>query len=201
MSTSPGPFGEERHTFGWALGTVRGLMSLLIVSFFWIVFLMPDGRFTFPAPLGHFFLISLVLMALVTHPHQKIAVFPQLLRWAFIGGTLAVVIYLLVTDPTRLAERFTPSTAEVSQWPALAGTMFIAFGIGHFMRVLLGHTNEFFQTARAWIGVIALVLLAGETLFQFVIRPTLGEPPAPASLEVWECILVGAVAGYFGTRM
>ena len=49
MSTIPGPFGEERHTFGWALGTVRGVMSLLLVSFFWIVFLMPPDR-AFPAP-------------------------------------------------------------------------------------------------------------------------------------------------------
>ena len=201
MSMNPGPFGEERHTFGWAMGTVRGLMSLLIVSFFWIIFLLPDGR-SFSAPLGHFFLISLVLMSMVTHPHQRLAFFPRLLRWGFIGGSIAIVAYLFATGHShQLAERFTPSTAEIPQWPVLTGVMFAAFGIGHALRALLGPHSEFYQTARAWIGVVSLVLLLLETVFQFLIRPNLSEPPGPNLLEVWESILVGAVAAYFGTRM
>jgi hypothetical protein len=201
MSNTPGPFGEERHTFGWALGTVRGLMSLLIVSFFWIVFLLPPER-SFTAPLGHFFLITLVLMAMVTRPHQKLAYFPRLLRFLFVGGTLAVIAYMLATGQgQQLADRFTPSAGEIPQWPALAASMFIAFGVGHFMRLLLGSSNDFFQSARAWIGVVAMVLLLAETLFQFVIRPNLSEPPTPDALKVWESILVAAVSAYFGTRM
>ena len=53
--------------FGLPIGSVRGFLSLLICSFFWIVLLQPEP---IAPPLGHFFLLTLVFLAFASNPHH-----------------------------------------------------------------------------------------------------------------------------------
>jgi hypothetical protein len=122
------------------------------------------------------------------------------MRIIFVGGSIAVVAYVLYKDPHRLSTRLTPDASEISQWPVLLATLAGGFGAGLLSRFLMGRNSDLFQTIRAWVGIIAMLLLAAETVFQFVIRPTLNEPPSPDALKVWEAIIIGFVAAYFGTR-
>jgi hypothetical protein len=57
-----------------------------------------------------------------------------------------------------------------------------------------------FMTIRAWIGVIAMLLLLFETIFQFVIKPNMSDKPNLEVMQVWEGILIATVAAYFGSR-
>jgi hypothetical protein len=206
MTTTPGPFGSVRHPFGLPMGTVRGFMSLLICSFFWIDLLLPGSAEQAPPtiPLGHFFLLTLVFLAFASHPipaeGARTEFLPWLMRFLFVGGSIAVVAYVIYLDPKRLTERLTPDPTEISQWPALLATLAGGFGAGLLTRFLLGRNNNLFQTLRAWTGVIAMLLLVAETVFQFLIRPTLGDPPSPDAIKVWEGIIIAFVAAYFGTR-
>ena len=56
------------------------------------------------------------------------------------------------------------------------------------------------MTIRAWIGVIAMLLLLFETIFQFVIVPNMSDKPTQEVMQVWEGILIAMVAAYFGSR-
>ncbi len=56
------------------------------------------------------------------------------------------------------------------------------------------------MTIRAWLGIIATLLLLFETLFQFVILPNMSDKPGLDTLQVWEGVLISVTAGYFGTR-
>src|SRR5262245_52909667 len=157
----------EFNPYGLPHGTVRGFLSVLICSFFWIL-LLQDG--STPAPLGHFFLLTLVFLAFASHPVQEArtsSFLPWLMRVIFLGGSGVVLAYVAVQHPDRLATRLTPNPAEISQWPVLLSCLGGGFGIALFARFILGRNNEVFQTLRAWIGVIAVVLLLFETLFQF----------------------------------
>lgn len=206
MSNLPGPIGDVRHPYGLPLGTVRGFMSVLICSFFWIYLLLPAPAEQRPltAPLGHFFLLTLVFLSFASHPlpqtSAKSEFLPWLMRLIFVGGSLAVVIYLGYEDPHRLALRLTPEQTEVVQWPVLLGTLAGGFGFGLFIRFILGRNSSMFQTLRAWIGVISILLLLAETLFQFTIRPSIAEPPGPETGKVWEAIIIAFVSAYFGSR-
>lgn len=202
---SSGPYGDVRHPFGLPMGTVRGFMSVLICSFFWIFLLLPEGAGQpQTAPLGHFFLLTLVFLAFASHPvphdRGRSELLPWLMRVLFVGGSVAAVAYTAVTHPDWLSERLTPAAAEVSQWPVLLGTLSAGFAVGLFSRFLLGRHNELFQTFRGWVGVIAMLLLVAETVFQFAIRPSLAEPPTVAAMKVWEGVIISFVAAYFGTR-
>lgn len=206
MSTAPSPYGDVRHPYGLPMGTVRGFMSVLICSFFWIILLQGEALDQTPvtAPLAHFFLLTLVFLAFASHPFPRddggSELLPWLMRVLFVGGSVAVVVYVGYHDPQRLTERLTPSAAEIRQWPALLATLSGGFALGLFGRFILGRGGNLFQTLRAWVGVIAMLLLIAETVFQFVIRPTLSVPPSPEAMKIWEGVIISFVAAYFGSR-
>ena len=207
MATDYGPYGNVRHPYGLPLGTVRGFMSLLICSFFWIYLLLPDGvgdRPAATAPLAHFFLLTLVFLAFASNPFPhdstRSEFLPWLLRLIFVGGSVAVVAYVGFTSPRRLLVRLTPNPDDIHQWPVLLATLAGGFAAGVFLRFAFRRTaSELFQTIRGWIGVIAMLLLVAETVFQFLIRPSLGEID-PNALKIWEGTVIAFVAAYFGTR-
>jgi hypothetical protein len=193
---------QEYHPFGLPMGTVRGFLSLLICSFFWIVLLDPRENIP-PVPLGHFFLLTLVFLAFASHPIQELrpsALLPWLMRLLFVGGTIAVVAYVGYTDSHRLTTRLTPNPAEISQWPVLLGCLAGGFGFALFARFVLGRNSALFMTVRAWVGVIAMLLLLFETIFQFVILPNMSDKPSSAAMQAWEGVLIAIVAAYFGSR-
>src|SRR4051812_31989923 len=120
----PGPYGDIRHPYGLPAGTVRGFMSVLICSFFWITLLLPEAQASVAsaATLGHFVLFFLVFSSFVSyHPiHDlKAPVLPWLMRLIFVGGSLAVIGYVLLNYPARIGERLTPNEEAMKSWPAL----------------------------------------------------------------------------------
>lgn len=192
----------EYNPYGLPLGTVRGFLSVLICSFFWILLLYPDGNAPV-APLGHFFLLTLVFLAFASNPLQDArtsSFLPWLMRVIFVGGSVAVLVYVGIQHPDRLSARLTPAPGDIAQWPVLLGCLAGGFGVALFVRFVFGRNNPLFMTLRAWIGVIAMILLLFETLFQFLIIPNMSDKPSQTTLEIWEGILIAAVAAYFGSR-
>lgn len=201
MSTAvPVPHIHEYPTFGLPAGSIRGFLSVLICSFFWIVLLQsPDSDIR--APLAHFFLLTLVFLAFASHPlpENRTHLLPWLMRLLFVGGSVAVVAVSLYRDPQLAATRLTPNKDDIVQWPVLLGCLAGGFGVALFFRFVLGRRSEIFMTLRAWVGVIAMLLLLFETLLQFVILPGMNNKD-PEAIKVWEGVLIAAVAAYFGSR-
>jgi hypothetical protein len=201
MSTAPG-YVQEYPTFGLPVGSVRGFLSVLICSFFWIVLLFPPET-QVKVPLGHFFLLTMVFLAFASHPLQEVRqhFLPWLLRLLFVGGSAAVVAWSVWKDPKLALARLTPDAQDITQWPVLLGCLAGGFGIALFLRFVLGRHSEIFMTIRAWVGVIAMLLLLVETILQFAVLPGIpAENKNPEALKVWEGILIAFVAGYFGAR-
>ena len=193
---------QEYPTFGLPSGSVRGFLSVLICSFFWVALLLP-AESAFLVPLGHFFLLTLVFLSFASHPlpdGARTHLLPWLLRVLFVGGSAAVVALAIANSPAQTAARLTPNKDDITQWPVLLGCLAGGFGVALFLRFVLGRRSEMFMTVRAWVGVIAGLLLLVETLLQFVILPTMDQRPSVETMKVWEGILIAAVAGYFGSR-
>jgi hypothetical protein len=205
MATAPAGYVQEYPTFGLPAGSVRGILSVLICSFFWILLLLPQqppDQVPLKAPLGHFFLLTLVFLAFASHPKPegtRTHVIPWLMRVIFVGGSVLVVVLALVNSPQLAASRLTPSADEINQWPVLLGCLAGGFGVALFLRFILGRHHQLFMTLRAWVGVLAMLLLLVETILQYVVLPNMGERN-PEALKVWEGILIAVVAAYFGAR-
>jgi hypothetical protein len=191
---------QEYPTFGLPSGSVRGFLSVLICSFFWIVLLYP-AESQVNVPLGHFFLLTLVFMAFASHPIPDVRahLLPWLMKLLFVGGSAAVVAVAVYKDPSLAAARLTPGPTEITQWPVLLGCLAGGFGVALFLRFVLGRHSKFFMTLRAWVGVIAMLLLFVETILQFLVLPGIPDKN-PEALKAWEGIIIAAVAAYFGSR-
>ena len=200
MATSPLFHDTAYHPYGLPMGTVRGFMSVLICSFFWIVLLLPEPQ-AVTAPLGHFFLLTLVFLAFASHPTRTDAdgspMLPWLMRVLFVGGSAAVIGFVIYTDAGRLGLRFTPRPSDVTQWPVLLATLSGGFGIGLFLRFAMGRMSTPFQTFRAWVGVLAILVLIAETIVQFLILPRMSVVP---DTKIWEAVVIAVTAAYFGMR-
>jgi hypothetical protein len=200
MSTQS--YAQEYPTYGLPVGTVRGFLSLLICSFFWVVMLYPSHA-ELHVPLGHFFLLTLVFLAFVSQPLSELHTqrfLPWLMRFIFVGGSIAVIAYVLYVDPQRLPQRLTPDPKDIAQWPVLLACLSGGFGAGLLLRFVLGRQSQLFMTLRAWIGIIAILLLLFEMLFQFVILPNMSQQPSVDTMKIWEGVLIAVTGGYFGTR-
>lgn len=201
-SSNPAAVPTEFNPYGLPMGTVRGFLSVLICSFFWIV-LLHSGDNPPHVPLAHFFLLTLVFMAFASHPlheAQTSSFLPWLMRVIFVGGSAVVLGFVAYKQPAQLSVRLTPNAGDIGQWPVLLGCLTGGFGIALFTRFILGRRNELFQTLRAWLGVLAVLLLLFETLFQFVIIPNMSDAPGAEAMKVWEGVLIAVVAAYFGSR-
>jgi hypothetical protein len=122
------------------------------------------------------------------------------MRVIFVGGSAVVLGYAAFKTPDQLITRLTPNVGDMSQWPVLLGCFAGGFGIALFVRFILGRKNEWFQTCRAWLGVLAILILVFETLLQFVILPDMSDKPGAEAMKVWEGFVVAIVAAYFGCR-
>jgi hypothetical protein len=193
-----------RPPFGLPPGSVRGMLSVLICGFFWILLLLPAEQQA-KAVLGHYFLLGLVMMAFAQHPAaesgERAAFLPWFLRLLFVGGSVAAVAIAWARDVTVLQHRLTPDPGEVKDWwiPFL-GVMAGGFAFGLFLRFLLGRENHVFRTVRAWFSVVGSVMLALEIgLFLSATAAGTGTP-AMDVLHAWQCVEIAVVAAYFGTR-
>ena len=191
-----------RHPFGLPMGTIRGVLALLICGFVWLVLLWPhDGV---KLPLAHFFLASLVFLAFVTHPGQSQAggssVTSWILRLLFAGGSIGVLVFLgLNSDWRRVTDRLVPDVEEFrGWWLAYLAVVFGAFLGGQLLRLVFGNQNPFFQSVRAWLSVLALLMMLGEFLLFMAFASASSRPED--FLHVWQAVQLGAVSAYFGAR-
>ena len=203
MTAAAPPAADHAHeypTFGLPSGSVRGFLSVLICSFFWIVLLLP-ADWAITVPLGHFFLLTLVFMAFASHPlpEARVHMLPWVMRVLFVGGSVAAVALAVFQSTHLAAARLTPNPADVTQWPVLLGCLAGGFGVALFLRFVLGRHHNMFIVIRAWVGTVAMLLLFVETILQFLVLPGLADKNMEA-LKVWEGLLIAVVAGYFGSR-
>ena len=189
---------SPRQPFGLPQGSVRGFLSLLICGFVWMVLLWPTDV---KLPLSHFFLMALVLMAFSSAPHLQMGeskLLPWILRVLFVGGSVGVVLYSMFRDPYSLA-KLTPDQSEFANWwgPFL-GCLAGGFAAGLVLRFVLGRNNQVFQTIRAWLSVIGILMMLGEFILFLAYVSADNRPENP--IRVYQAIQLAVVSGYFGTR-
>ena len=194
---------QARYPFGLPPGSVRGMISLIICMFFWIVILWPQEGIVNPL-LGHFFLLALVLLAFASSPTasvdgERATFLPWLMRFLFVGGSVAVVAYALIKDPAQLQARLTPNPQTLHDWwLVFLATTAAGFCTGLLLRFLMGRRNYIFQTLRAWLSVVGMVML-GIEIGLFIMYAG-SQNRDEEFLNVWAAVELYVVAAYFGTR-
>lgn len=195
---------ESTLPFGLPAGSVRGILSLLICTFLWVVLLWPADQ-PIKLMLAHWFLFTMVLMAFASSPvmaeQDRSPFLPWLLRLLFVGGTVAVVAYVGVQHPDRLRTRLNPDPNEVAGWWLIfLSTTAGGFAFGLFARFVLGRANPIFRVIRAWLSVVGMLMLTFEIVLFVVFANSENIQEKEQFLRYWQCFELAIVSAYFGAR-
>jgi len=209
MSQAPSaPRAPYRHPLGLPAGSIRALLSFLILGMFWLILVVPEQPDKQPVhvPPALYCLLGLVLHFFGSHG-QSIGGAPGQphpwhlprgsIRFIMVLGTLAVVGYEYTVSPDRMLERLTPSADKLKEWPYLVGALGGGFCFGLFLRLGPWKRLPAYQDLLAWISLAAILLLVIYFVVHIVINPSISVPIDALTLE---CILVGVVSCYFGAR-
>jgi hypothetical protein len=201
MTLEPSP----RPPLGLPPGSIRAIMTMLIVAIFWILLLVPDDQ-AVRIPLNMYFLLSLVMVFFVAHgksiarkdqPHPSPLWLPGgTLRFLIVAGSIAVVAFVAFQHSERF-DRLTPNPDQLRNWKYYYAALGVGFVIGYLLHIMPFKRAWWFEAFQAWVAVIAMAIMFLELVFQVFINVTL---PNPIEALAWHTAVTGIVAFYFGSR-
>lgn len=208
----------HRHPLGLPAGSVRALLTFMILGTVWALLLIPAEKGKVPLYLGYlmFLVIGSYFGARGSAPKGKgVQESPPLylprgsIRFLIILGFAAVCGYGYWKDPSFF-ENFKYDPAEVAKQGYLPVVIFGSFFLGSVVTsmaemVLAGEEGlpAWYQDIQAWIAVLAVLAFGAGIIYELIIWPTLKSAPIDRNTLdslPWQMILSGIVAFYFGAR-
>lgn len=202
-----------RHAFGWPPGSIRSILTLLVVGLVCSLILMAKdakGEVIRIPP----YLIYLLFLAVGYyfaarghgHPVPKNVPPPLYLprgsvRLIILVALMATVGWKIVNNDRAVLEQQLRESFETVKEQALLPLVVLGgFFLGVIFRgvVIRGHERSpWAQDLEAWFALIAILLMCVSAMIHLVIKPNL---TTPIDLATFEGILAGVVAFYFGIR-
>lgn len=199
-----------RHPLGLPRGSVRAILSLMIMAQFWILIAAPDRLV--PMPLYLYCLMGLVFVFFASHggtiawaedpEPSPLWLKGGVLRFFILAVTLGLFGWRLWSEwpePVTLLDRLQPSPNAVGRLPFLLFSLVAGYGLGWVAsRIFTAlELSQYLQDIQASMSLVAIFLLLGALLGSVFVLPTL-EHQVPALYL--DYILVALVAWYFGVR-
>jgi hypothetical protein len=209
MSTVEAP----RHALGQPQGSVRALLSLMIVFLVCALMLIPPREADKPTPIPAY-LIYLMFLVLGhyfaarghAHTHGQSHVWHQQplhlprgsVRVLILVSLMGTCIYRYVTAQAAFESQWLLSVQSLQLYPMLPVIVLIGFFSGALLRMVIGRQPPaLWQDLEAWLSLMSVLLMGVGTMIHLIIDPSLSEP---LSLPFWEGMLSAVVAFYFGER-
>jgi hypothetical protein len=196
-----------RHPLGLPAGSVRAFLSLLIAALLWTLILIPEER-GIPIPLFLYFLTAMVILFFFAHGKSISAEPGQRPPWGLPRGTFRVILALGTAGALALhyylyhvspLPRLAPKPEQLNQWPGLLIALAAGLGFGWLVGRGPWRHSPVFQDFQAWVSLLAMLGLVAEIVIVLLVNPNLKQE-VRIDLSIWECVLTGIVAWYFGAR-
>jgi len=199
-----------RQPLGLPAGSVRALLTLMILGLMWALMLMPDEK-KIQIPLYLYYLMFLILGHFFAAHGNSIASpttgtasplhLPRgTLRALIIMGFLAVFGYRYYVHPDL--EDFLKLREPLLQQPYLPLVILGGFFLGIVINRLTGRllrTAAWFQDILAWVALLATIGLCAEVIILLIINPSV-DPEHRLYLHSWHVVLSAIISFYFGAR-
>lgn len=206
---------RRRHPLGLPAGSVRALLTLMVLGILWTLMLLPPERGGSRIPLylyylmflavGHFYAAHGNTIATEAEDASPLHLPRGTLRALILLGFVAVMGWRIYTD--RDLQELLPSFREGEPFSyallpfILIGAFLLGVLLSRMARAVSGAqgTAYWFQDIQAWLALLGMLGLGAEIIIQAVINPTL---PADKQLYLpqWQAFLSAIVGFYFGAR-
>jgi len=199
----------KRHALNLPAGSVRAAHVLGIVGLICAILLVPAQSTVAIPPyliyllfllVGHYFAAHGVTIATREEAAPSPLYLPGGVVRALIVIALAGVIgWKLYSDEPGLQQQYDTSLDELRSQPIMPLVILGGFLIGVIVRSIVGRENPplAWQDFEAWVSVLALVGLGVAAVIHLFIQTQI---EVPFGMPLWESILGGVVAFYFGAR-
>jgi hypothetical protein len=218
-----------RHPLGLPAGSVRALLTFMVLGTVWTLLLMPPEKGV-KVPLYLTYLMFLVIGsyfgARSAAPKGKgvqesspLYLPRGSIRFLIILGFLGVCAYGCFAayrpkadgtpgNPLDFFYNLKFDTESIAKEPFLPFIIFGTYFLGTVISTMAGWIlageegmPAWYQDIQAWISVLAVLGLGAGIIYELVIKPTLTSAPfdLPSAFP-WQTILSGIVAFYFGAR-
>jgi hypothetical protein len=201
-----------RHPLGLPQGSVRALLTFMVLGIISTLLLLPKDR-DVHVPLFLEYLMFLILghyFAARGHAPNTNEPHPLWLprgsvRFLILFGVAGVLGYAYYLNPETLLERLKPDPNDIAAQPflpiVLIGCFFLGILVARIAWVTLAGPEglpAWFQDIIAWVSLLAILGMGAEVIMQLVIKVKLTE--VNLDLPNWQTILSGIIAFYFGAR-
>jgi hypothetical protein len=213
VSNQPTNAQYARHALGLPAGSVRALLAFGVLGYLWIIALVP-GILDQPHAPPAFVFMQLVMILVLCHfivAHgktigQTVSPYSPLYMPRGVVRIILLVGYFGLAYWTwkRWSEGTAPQIDNIELVLFVGAMVMGAFLLGHIssnvMRWLTGgNLPSWFLDVQAWVGLVALFLLAWVLIARLVINPTT-TATTQLSLKYTEPAMAALVAFYFGAR-
>lgn len=206
---------EPRATFGWRPGTVRGLLSLLVLGLLWSVALFsPEWNRDQQIPLVYLYLQYLLVLIIAYYfpPVGSVArrsstdkrilrLWPEIVPWVLVVGSLGLAVWVWQSH----REYFYPKVGSFMLPLAVLGGFFAGHALSWVLILLAGgRLPPWLQDLQAWIALVAMLALVAELMLHLFIIEGITDPKRQEEIGTtigkWDGIVAGLVAFYYGAR-
>jgi len=178
-----------RQPLNLPAGSVRVSLVLLICLPFWV--LLAVDPLQEPMPLYLYFLLSLVLVYFAWHENET----PWYMPWWFFPALIILVSVGLIAYRYHLEgnlSRMAPSEQHWNRFPYLALVTGGAYIFGTIVgRVINWRKTAWFQDVQASVSLLAMLLLAGLTVIELLVKPSV---VADLDVPILEYVVLGITA-------
>lgn len=202
---------RRRHPLNMPAGSVRALLTLMVLGTVWALLLMPPEK-ELRVPPYLYYLTFLVIGSYFgtrsnasREPGERHPLFlPRgSIRLIIMAGFIGVVAWGMHSNPDFLKRLQMENLAEQPYLPLIIfGAFFLGAVVSMLAHAVLAGPYglpAWYQDVQAWVSLLAVLGLGAEVIYQLVIYPDLS-PESRLDLPHWQGILSGVVAFYFGAR-
>jgi hypothetical protein len=201
------PTSPPRHALGLPAGSIRAVLTLMVVGLTCVLLLLPSRPNVPPyliyllfIGLGHFFAAHSSSIGRVAGQASPLYLPRGFVRLAVMAGLIATVAWGYTHDRAGLEKQLSDSLQGLADQPHLPLVILGTFFAGVVVRSLVGRQRPpiWLQDMEAWVALLGVLGMAIDFLIKVVIQPSLTE--TTINPQLWEAILAGIVTFYFGER-
>lgn len=195
----------ERNPLGLPRGSVRAILSLVITAMFlaYLVYTPADGKIL-KVPT---YLYCVSIMVFVFFASHRSTINPDgtkepsplylprgTLRLTILGGTVGIVVWQLIVNREATLSKLTPTAEQMEVWPYLTLSLVGGFAVGWLFSHGPWRKSPWYQDLQAWLSLVAMGVLLIHLLLDLIAK---AHNP---DWQIWDCVLVGILALYYGAR-